>query len=270
MEIDEVILQNAKKFINDIEREFACSIILSGFVGSRIIGLHNSKSDYDIRAVALFENEPNKYLFISTTIGNVKMEAKIFSFQKVAADIKKWNDIERKYPTIFMKNSHYLIHNDEVRSQIRLASQSRITYDRDFILKNHSIVCNGMIICDDLDYYYSRAFCNQKNFLARKQVNLRKYLYTVNEILSIKWIIQERTFAPNFVVLLEKIPIPSNITEFIKTFLFLNYNCEEKMEKYVENSNELSEYIIENLRTEKKEIASFSRKNGSLFYNISW
>lgn len=248
---------------NDVEANLKCEIILAGVWGSQAIGLGGKASDYDI--IALQKGCSNAFIRTEKmVIGNIEMEMHIWNVDMVFNELKKWHMLDIPVPTILSKSANELIHDDRARSVVRLAcancviNQVPITGMREGCDLNE-----GLLISDALDYEYSRAYMNYNNALNGTSVNVRKYLYTLNELFTIQWIIDNHSFAPKFRELLHYMKVSDIVCNSIIRLLNVNEN-HPKQSGCIVKDDILNSYIGEELIRLRDLISGYTNAKSTL------
>lgn len=241
--INEKLNTAAQHCLSDISTAANCKIVAAGFIGSRMIGIYNETSDYDIRAIADVEMPTGGPIAKSYEYASYKIDIKVYPFSQIVSEINEWRLVDKYYPSLHSIPENPLVHSDVVRSQFRQVLQNPIYVDNSFFKKNKEAIREGLLVCDQLDYDYIRAYSNYYNFLQKGSVNLRKYLYTLYEILSIKWVLEKNTFCPDFLAGQEVYPFPAEIAEIVTKLMELNRRGLTKEKSFVEKNAQLNEYI---------------------------
>lgn len=266
--IDDFVIQTAKKCLLMIEKKYQCHVILAGFVGSQVIGLHNANSDYDVRAVAIFTSYIPDKIFDSFLLKNTRIEIMTFPFERVISEIEEWSQLKKVYPTILSDCISPLVHQDVFRAQFRLAVRCLFSSDTVFLSTHIKNVQKGLAVRDQLDYDYSRAYINLKEFLSADIVNVRKYLYTINEILSIRWGLWKQTFPPDFLTLLQSFSVPDELNSTLNWMIERNNKEQDKAKLYIPRIDRLNFWLQQELIFLENNIRIFSERNGDIPYFV--
>lgn len=269
MLIDFSVHELAIQELQRIEEEYDCQIVLAGFIGSRVNGLGNESSDYDIRAIALSEQkQEEKNFFVSKVYDTVCLETKIYWFDKIYEDSLEWDRLDKIYPTITGDLEHRLVHDDDMRSMIRLTRVEPILHATSFLEKYQLLADKSLKIVDALDYEYSRAYMNYKKALSGENVNIRKYLYTLYEIFSIRWILQNKTYPKDFYTELSEMNMSQDVFDIIQMLLEINKTV-LKENAFIEKQELLNAFIKQELLELEKEISDFSIQNKELTFELA-
>lgn len=261
--MDFKIIELARKELHRIENEHKCEIVLAGFIGSCINGLGNEKSDFDIRAISLGGDSIEDSFFVSYNYGSICLETKIYPFDRIYRDLKEWKSVKKEYPTILSNMQHPFVHDDISRNIVRLSLISPIFQSSSFI-HNHVVFINDSLsVIEALDYEYSRAYMNFHKFLCNEKVNVRKYLYTLLEIFSLHWILENISFPGDFISLLSYINPSDYLSGIINDLLETNLTeCKENL--FIEKQNCINKYIENELKILNKKIINFADENFNL------
>ncbi len=117
-------------------------------------------------------------------------------------------------------------------------------------------------IIDILDTYYVRAYGNYEHFIKDKEsVPVRKYLYTMDHLTKMKWLIEKGTKSPvNFIKTMNGITIPQDVKESVEKYLLMNKDSEVYKTKYYERSDEhLNTYIGDSLEQIRSDMQNYSK-----------
>ena len=114
------ILKEVNMALSEFEQTNACKIILAGFIGSRMIGLSNSTSDYDVRAIAVGAHHSLPECCSFKRVIPETVDIKVYSYEKVSRDITTWQSVNKSYPSVLSLSTHPLVREDIYRNQIRL------------------------------------------------------------------------------------------------------------------------------------------------------
>lgn len=247
------------EILQNLEHSFDAQTVLAGFIGSRMIGLHNDTSDYDIRAVldAAPNQMPSKQSF-AYPYRSQKIEITVFPLYLVEANILKWDALDKTYPTILSGLDHVLVHEDETRSQFRLASPHCFLYNKKILAEHRLTFEKGTKNIDYIDYEYSRAYMNLSRSLSKESVAVRKYLYTFYEILCIDWWLRFSTFPPGFQRLMIEFPFPEKVGVSVYRLFEMNRTGQRKETLFTSQDSELNSYIKICLKRQKDEIRAYA------------
>ena len=250
----------SQQCLADIAASSGCKIVAAGFIGSRMIGIYNQTSDYDIRAITT-GTSTEVAISKNYEYGSFKIDIKAYPFERIASDIDRWRQIDKTYPSLHCIPKEPLVHNDVFRSQFRLVLQNPIYADGTFFRANKGVILDGILLCDQLDYDYIRAYMNYNKFLQGEEVHLRKYLYTFYEIASINWVLGRGTFCPDFIAGCAEYPFPPEITGIVTQMLEMNRGCVSKEKAFVKQNPLLNDYISETLLHLRERIENSCVKN---------
>lgn len=180
----ERILEELKK----IETEFEVKICYAVEAGSRAWGLSSKDSDYDIRFIYVHKKE--WYLSIDEKRDVIEMPI------NTQLDISGWD--VRKALRLFRKSNPPLME----------WLHSRLIYDQSYSLAEKMKGIQNKVFSpkSSLHHYLQLAKRNNREYLQKEHVKIKKYFYVLRPILACQWIEQHGTVPPiEFNVLMEKL-----------------------------------------------------------------
>ena len=258
----------SRYLLKRIEQQNDCEVLLAGFVGSRMIGLSMNASDYDIKAIVdRGQVEPRKLSRYSFPRYSCDIDIWTYRWDKVAESLEEWEAAGITLPSIHSDAHEDLVHSDDFRSQIRLASEHCIVMDVPEDCER--IMHLGLAVKDGLDYQYTRAFLNYVNYLEQDKVGVRKYLYTLYELFAIRWIADARTYPPPFTDLLLYVAPEEMVWREISKLYDMNGRA-PKEENHVSPNHVINEYIFEELRAARARIETFAKLGIRYEFNVNY
>lgn len=244
------------------EKNTNCKIWCYGWSGSRAIGLENKKSDYDIIGIYSDNKENDKDKIIGAIYENcLCIEYKLYNLKYIVDNLIKWNRVKKIYPTIIYLHDSSMVHEDLYRNLIRLSLEHPIFIEDAFLQVFKNEIELGLCTNDCLDYYYSRAYMNYNNFEINEKINIRKYLYTLYEIMAIMWIIENEKLPPTFIELCNRFIADINLKNKITNLFELNAKGTAKENLYTYRVDDIDKYIKNNLINLGEKIYRYSQNN---------
>jgi len=250
--MDEYLFNQILDLLIDMESESSKKILVAGMGGSYSLGLQNITSDLDLFVV--FQGDDLSYAHtITKEISDEKRKIDLMCLpiSLIIENAELWIKENRRYPTVYYKTSHKrneerlkkdIEREDFARAFLfRTLLSGRIWYMQNFMAyrQDDNTVDHAIRIIDICDYLFTRAYGNYNEFIVDKEfVPLRKYLYTMHEICSIKWLLKYETKPePDFYKLIGLQSLDSEITEVFKQWYFMNRDCKIQKNKAIVSGN---------------------------------
>lgn len=261
----ELIRNVMDKKIKELEKKYDIIILMGCFTGSCTMNFHNSSSNFTFTFI-FDSNQHNIEKFDLNEIleinGKYDLRVTLYGRKKCnilqGIEIQKQTDI--KYPVYRTRNKAE-IENRTSPPQYRkdfwfFVLLKMVTTDNLWI-KNSSdahklfdTLRNELYIIDILDFYFTRAQGNYDTYLTKEQkIPLRKYLYTLHEVMYMNWIIEKKVVPPMDFYELSRQTIKKDAVELEMSHLY-KMNKESSMVKkklFVSRNDILNNYIKENL-----------------------
>lgn len=261
-----------KMYFCKLENECGFKFLSYGWDGSRTIGLNNKFSDYDIVGIVIYGNKKTEKPDVvvgSIEFNNFLIEYKLYNFEKIKIELKKWQDVNRIYPNIKNNYDNFLVRNDVFRNQLRISLANKIYVNQEAFNENIFFVNLGSSIIDYIDYNYTRAYMNFNKFLQGEFVLVRKYLYTLYELMVIIWLIKKETLPPDFRKLLDAFILEENYrSKFLRLF-DMNAEVLNKETLYIKKDENINSFILEKLIRLENDIKAYSIRNKNKFLQLS-
>lgn len=189
-----------------LEKELGISIWIASLGGSYSIGTNNKSSDFDIYVIydSNYIKLPRSMKCVSTQSRDIHIVS--CSVDEIMIAINN-NDRNKKYPTYLNRTKEEMDFNQSLNMYQRKEYPNSLIYYTIMadVIWNISMSYEecfdkfkeGLLISDVLDFYYTKAYGNYEHFILNQQnVNIRKYITTIQEVLYCKWICDNQTFPP--------------------------------------------------------------------------
>ncbi len=235
-EIREQISEHLKK-IEQIEN---VKILLAVESGSRAWGFPSPDSDYDVRFIYLRPQE--YYLRLEKTNDVIEymldeeLDINGWDLKKVLCLLKKSN------PTLF----------EWIASPI-------VYYEMPEFKRIRNITAQCFLSRPALYHYFNMARNNNREFLKRGCVRLKKYFYVLRPILACKWILAHETPPPMLFAELAKAELGGEVRSVVDDLLKRKAVTSELGEQ--EPITELNEYIEKELSALEKTISHVPKQD---------
>lgn len=249
----ENIEQSITEKLARIEQEENVRIIYAFESGSRAWGFASPDSDYDVRFI--YVRQPKDYLRIDEISDFIEWQL------DEVYDINGWD--LKKFLRLLYKSNQAAFE----WSKSPVVYRSSEEWQKILPLLNDYFNPKGAVF-----HYYKQAE-NDNRDLCGETVKLKKYFYTLRELLACRWIEDRRTPPPILFSELSEAYLPADLTDKVNSLLIIKENAPEKGE--IPRVEALAEYI-ENELCELKSTAENMppREKGSkqqlnnIFYEI--
>ncbi len=242
-------------YIKVFESEYKAVAVCGQIGGGRAMGLSNKVSDDDFDLYYLEADNPPFKEKSKITINKETVEVE-FNYCKIddliSAAKRQFEKKENGYPTCFYR--------DEAENKAYAPENIKVRWERDdyFFTKFHWIMMSDDVcvsnsfydkyaecykierLIDAMNYYYIRAYGNYNNqILIKERINERRYLNTIWQILSLKWIVEKKTRpVVEFDVLADEVVGEEKLKGIIKKYLDEFKNTDVDKDDVICSTNE--------------------------------
>ena len=211
--IDKHVREEILQRLQRTEKEHGVRILMAIESGSRAWGFASPNSDYDVRFI--YAREKDWYVSVDLEDRRDVIEYPIVD----DIDLNGWD--VRKALKLFWKSNPAFV--EWIQSPITYINQGEFRDAANQLLPSVYSVEKGIY------HYRSMAKTNYRGYLQSDKVPLKKYLYVLRALLSIRWLEQYGTVAPiEFDKLLALVTDPT-LLEAIHALLAKKKRSEEKM-----------------------------------------
>jgi hypothetical protein len=266
-----------KKALQILENEYVINVCFSGLVRSIPADLNTKESDLDM--FVFYDGKEDNLMSCSTEINNVQVETNLINI-KLLNYISFTNDELKKYfPSFkdsfldFRKNFNYTILSGEENCKLsslvtRLIFNRHIWDDNGFINLNYDLIKNQLLFYDFIKCLYIWAEGRLYNYLSGDNIQLRIYLYTIHEILTIDQILKTKCLPPvAFLELLETCDNQYIYDEMIK-YYHINKQSVDKFKVLISENDKLNAYISTKLNEFRPQIDDIYKNNRDMLFQI--
>ena len=199
-----------------IESSLNCIPLFGAVGGSISLNLANLGSDIDFYLVT--KDKPDEILKSIMFDGNEKKEIDFMcvSLNELEEACEKYIQEEHRYPTRFFRNQKDMIEivasGDLYRPTFKremimrmFMADNILEFEKESVRKYYEILKKGLKLIDIWDSQFNRAYGNyHEQIKGRENVLIRKYLYTIHEIVTCHLLMAENeTVVMNFKQMLE-------------------------------------------------------------------
>lgn len=171
-------------------------------------------------------------------------------FDSASVYLVKSNDKKHKDDILFFTFCHEILRADV------------LYFKDDSVKEDFPQLCANIKTIDFLDSYYVRSYGNWCKFIVgNEKVLCRKYLYTIEHLFTIWWILYNRSKPPKyFPELCESLPIDGALKEHINKVILLNSSANvDKVNYKIESDEVLNENIKVLLEKFEPEIFKYDK-----------
>lgn len=232
-----------KKNKEQIRRELTVEPAICSIGGSISVGLSNKTSDIDVYVIATDTSKIDGYVHKKIMLGNTVFDFMCINISACRKACEDYIALPHKYPTCCFRSkketekiqkTRDLDRKDFPREMIAriYASEVIVEFIDGIAQKYHNMLIGGMTVSQIWDAYYCRAYGNYKESLRDNMTPLvRKYLYTVLELMICDYINQKRDIILDFKGLIYKYNMPDNCRDAILKLFDTNLSADAKKEK---------------------------------------
>jgi len=267
--INEQVIKNN---IENIIYKLDCTPLVCAIGGSNSFGLANKTSDVDIYAIVDGINRDEKVFVESICVGGLQADfiCVDFSFCKNKCD----ENIEKNhvYPSCMHRGQYekriISLQKDIQREEFPREVIGRI-FASDVIVETrrgeaercYHDLCNGLRIADIWESYYNRAYGNYyEHICCRESVLLRKYLYTISELLICRYLMDYEDIVLDFTQLINTyVSKKTRVYDCVMDLFERNKEAQYKSKELVCRNKTIDEWIDKRIQMcYKSFVPSFS------------
>ena len=227
------------QYQNDIKTKFQCVPLIGAIGGSISLNLANEASDIDFYLIT--KNQSYRDILNTMYCESGKIDFMCVELQTLIEECEMHSIQAHKYPTRFYRNQAI------TNSIMQKRDTDRPGFKREMIMrifladeifefepraakKVYQHLQQGLTLIDAWDYHYNRAYGNYYEYIhGKKQVLLRKYLYTISQITIGYMLLHNETVVMNYCEMLENFPAlyeDTNIIEICNQLWYLNKSAD--------------------------------------------
>ena len=242
----EIIINKLK----EIEQNENIKILLAVESGSRAWGFASPDSDYDVRFI--YVRPTNYYLRLDKTRDVIELPI------NDKLDINGWD----------LKKALTLLHNSNP-TLFEWISSPIVYHNTGYFDKYRNILNDYFLSKKSLYHYLHMAENNNRLFLNKDIVKLKKYFYVLRPVLACKYIIKHNSPPPILFSKLVETELPDYMQSDVKQLLDVKTNMPEIKEiKRVEKINEYLENEITDIKQILNDLPSEKNKPWDNLNNI--
>lgn len=245
-----------EKKIDKIENIMEGRVLFGAIGGSYALGLQNNSSDIDVFVMldnVNFSGFRKEHFEIEEN--GIKIDCTGVNYRQALVDINRYVLLPKEYPTKLHYSEKEIQENvgkrdyerpDFVRSLLYRIGLSDEILMKERMQREYENYGKLMKIIDIIDYHFSCLLGNYMECIFEKNnVNIRKYLYCVHQILTCRWLMNYKDRpSMDFERLLKRSLIDEEVKNVVDQIYVINKMTMGKKEKVeIEKENILNQFI---------------------------